>query len=324
MEYMKAAVLTAFGDAESFEIQTVPKPMPEPNQVLVKVCATSINPIDYQTRRGDYKNLVRLPAIIGVDISGIVEEIGEGVTEFKVGDKVFYSPKIFGESGSYAQYHVANVSIVAIKPSNLSHTEAACFPLAGGTAWDCLVTRGNLQVGESVLIHAGAGGVGSIAIQLAKTIGAYVFTTCSSKNKDLVEELGADRVIDYKNEDYTAVINKETGGLGVDLVLDTIGGKTLQHSPEVIRIGGRLVSIVDIETPQSLLEVWSKNLTVHFVFTPQYRAKLDALRKLIERAQLRPMINSILPWEQVVKAHQTLERGGTRGKVVLQFIAEAT
>jgi NADPH:quinone reductase-like Zn-dependent oxidoreductase len=158
--------------------------------VLVRVCATSINPVDYQTRRGDYKELVRLPAILGVDVSGVIEAIGEAVTDFKVGDNVYYSPQIFGEFGSYAQYHVADAAIVALKPANLSHVEAASLPLAGGTAWDCLVTRGNLQVGETVLIHAGAGGVGSIAVQLAKAIGAYVFATCSSRNRDFVTELG--------------------------------------------------------------------------------------------------------------------------------------
>ncbi len=168
MESTKAAVLTAFGDAEKFEIQTVPTPTLKANQVLVRGCATSINLIDYQTRRGDYKELVRLPAILGVDVSGVIEAIGEAVTDFKVGDNVYYSPQVFGESGRYAQYHVADAAIVALKPANLSHVEAASFPLAGGTAWDCLVTRGQLQVGETVLIHAGAGGVGSIAVQLAK------------------------------------------------------------------------------------------------------------------------------------------------------------
>jgi NADPH:quinone reductase len=319
MESMKAAVLTAFGGAESFEIQTVPKPVPKPDQVLVRVCATSINPVDYQTRRGDYKDLIQLPAIIGVDVSGVVEAVGAAVTEFKVGDEVYYSPQVFGELGSYAQYHVADAAIVALKPANLSHIEAACFPVAGGTAWNCLVIRGNLQVGETVLIHAGAGGVGSIAVQLAKAIGAYVFATCSSKNRDLVRELGADRVIDYKNEDYVEVIRQETTGLGVDLVLDTIGGETIQRSLEIIRPFGKLVSIVDIAEPQSLLEAWGKNLTIHFVFTSQYRAKLDALTKLIERTQLRPVIDSILSWDQVAQAHQRLERGAMQGKIVLEF-----
>ena len=319
MQLMKAAVLTAFGGVNGFEIQEVPEPKPKPHQVLVRVHATSLNPVDYQTRRGDYQNLVKLPAILGVDISGVIKAVGESVTTFKVGDEVYYSPQLFGESGSYAEYHVADQQLVAHKPANLSHLEAACFPLAAGTAWDCLVTRGQLQVGESVLIHAGAGGVGSFAIQLAKAMGAYVFTTCSSKNHDLVKKLGADYAIDYKAEDYVEVIQRVTNE-GVDLVLDTIGGETIQRSPQVVRPYGRLVSIVDIATPQSLLEAWAKNLTVHFVITPQYRAKLDSLRHLIERNHLHPVIDSVMPWTQVAQAHQRLEQGGTKGKVVLQVV----
>ncbi|BDA74029.1 NADPH:quinone oxidoreductase [Calothrix sp. PCC 7716] len=319
MEFMQAAVLTAFGRPEVFEFQNIPKPVPSSTQVLVRVHATSINPVDYQTRRGDYKDLVRLPAIIGVDVSGVIEAIGEAVTSFKVGDEVYYSPQIFGEFGSYAQYHVAEESIVAVKPINLTHVEAACFPLAGGTAWDCLVTRGNLQVGETVLIHAGAGGVGSMAIQLAKAMGAYVFTTCSAENFDFVKKLGADYPIDYKHENYIEVIYRETNGRGVDLVLDTVGGDTIERSSEVIHPFGKLVTIVDTATPQILLDAWGKNLTIHFVFSPQYGGKLDALRNLIERYQIRPVIDSVLPWSDIVQAHQRLEKGGMRGKIVLQL-----
>jgi NADPH:quinone reductase len=234
MESMKAAVLTAFGDAEKFEIQTVPIPTLKANQVLVRVCATSINPVDYQTRRGDYKELVQLPAILGVDVSGVIEAIGEAVTDFKVGDNVYYSPQIFGESGSYAQYHVADAAIVALKPANLSHIEAASFPLAGGTAWDCLVTRGNLQVGETVLIHAGAGGVGSIAIQLAKAMGAYVFTTCSAENhvtgftNEEEEAVGLTAIVPFLLEDRL----KERG---------SIYSKTANWVPYV-QVDGRLVT----------------------------------------------------------------------------------
>jgi NADPH:quinone reductase len=266
------------------------------------------------------KELVRLPAILGVDVSGVIEEIGEAVTDFKVGDNVYYSPQVFGEFGSYAQYHAADAAIVALKPANLSHIEAASFPLAGGTAWDCLVTRGNLQVGETVLIHAGAGGVGSIAVQLAKAMGAYVFTTCSAENFDFVKKLGADYPIDYKHENYIEVIGRETNGRGVDLVLDTVGGDTIGRSPEVIHPFGRLVTIVDIADPQTLLDAWGKNLTIHFVLSPQYRDKLDALRNLIERDQIRPVIDSVLPWSDIVQAHQRLEKGGIRGKIVLQLV----
>ncbi len=320
MQLMRAIVLTAFGGVEGFEVQEVLKPQPQPNQVLVQVHATSVNPVDYQTRRGDYKQLVTLPAILGVDISGVVEAVGEAVTQFEVGDAVYYSPQLFGESGSYAEYHVADEQIVALKPINLSHVEAACFPLAAGTAWDCLVTRGNLRVGEFVLIHAGAGGVGSVAIQLAKAMGAYIFTTCSSQNADFVKSLGADRVIDYKSEDYVEVIRQQTNRTGVDLVLDTIGGNTIQQSPQVIKPFGRLVTIVDITKPQSLLEAWEKNVTIHFVFTPQYRTKLDYLRHLIEQNQIKPVIDSVMPLGQIAQAHRHLEQGGVRGKIVLKVV----
>ncbi|VEP13624.1 NADPH:quinone oxidoreductase [Hyella patelloides LEGE 07179] len=318
MSLMKAALLTEFGSANQLEIQEVPKPQPKHDQILVRVCATSINPIDYQIRRGDYQDLVKLPVIIGVDISGVVEAVGESVTSFQIGDEVYYSPQLLGESGSYAEYHVASEHIVARKPSKISHIEAACFPLAAGTAWDCLVTRGKLQVGESILIHGGAGGVGSFAIQLAKAMGAYVFTTCSAKNHDLVKKLGADRIIDYQKEDYVAAIEYETQGKGIDLVLDTIGGETIQKSLEIIRPYGRLVSIVDIDNPQSLLTAWAKNLTLHFVFTSQENTKLNSLRQLIERKQLFPIIERVMPLIQVAEAHQRLEQGGTRGKIVLQ------
>ena len=322
MQLMKAAVLTAFGGVNGFEIQEVPKPKPKPHQVLVRVHATSLNPVDYQTRRGDYQNLVKLPAILGVDISGVIEAVGESVTTFKVGDQVYYSPQLFGESGSYTEYHVADEQIVAHKPANLSYLEAACFPLAAGTAWDCLVTRGNLRVGESVLIHAGAGGVGSVAIQLAKAMGAYVFTTCSSQNVDFVKSLGADQVIDYKSEDYVEIIQQQTNRTGVDLVLDTIGGDTIQQSPQVIKPFGRLVTIVDITKPQSLLEAWGKNVTIHFVFTPQYRTKLDYLRHLIEQNQIKPVIDSVMPLSQIAQAHRHLEQGGVRGKIVLKVMED--
>ena len=318
MSLMKAAVLNEFGNFNKLTIQEVAKPQPKPHQILVRVYATSVNPVDYQARRGDYKELVELPAIIGVDISGVVEAVGESVTSFQIGDEVYYSPKLLGESGSYAEYHVADEYIVAHKPKNLSHTEAASFPLAAGTAWDCLVTRGELQVGESVLIHAGAGGVGSFAVQLAKAMGAYVFTTCSAKNHDLVRKLGVDFVIDYQTEDYLAVIKRKTQGKGVDLVLDTIGGNTIQQSLEIIRPYGRLVSIVDLATPQSLLAAWDKNLTLHFVFTSQESHKLNLLKQLIERQQLFPIIDCVLPLSEVAKAHQRLEQGGTRGKIILQ------
>src|SRR5690606_10747543 len=163
--------------------------------VLVRVHATSINPLDYQVRRGDYRDLVPLPAITGHDVSGVVEEIGPGVTTFCPGDEVWYTPQIFDGPGSYAEYHVAAESIVGKKPASLSHLEAASRTLVGGTVWDALVVRATLQAGESILIHGGAGGVGHVAIQVAKAIGARVLTTVRAANFEFVQRLGADVMI---------------------------------------------------------------------------------------------------------------------------------
>ena len=315
---MKAMMIEAFGGADMFSETKVPTPEPGANELLVRVEATSVNPVDYQTRRGDYQDLMTLPAVIGSDVSGVVEKIGGAVEEFAVGDEVYYMPELLTGTGSYAQYHVADKSIVARKPANLSHAEAASMPLVGITVWDCLMDRGRLQAGEPVLIHAGAGGIGSFAIQLAKAMGAYVFTTCSERNIDLPKSLGADRVIDYHKEDYAEVIEKETDGAGVHLVFDTIGGDTIERSATVLATFGRLVSIVDIAQPQNLLASWDKNVTIHLVFATPLGTKLDRLREFIERGQIRPVIDSVLPLTEVATAHEKLEQGGVRGKIVLE------
>jgi NADPH:quinone reductase-like Zn-dependent oxidoreductase len=203
---MKAMILTSFGGAQSFELCDVPKPVPQAGEVLVRVHATSINPLDYQVRRGDYADLVPLPAITGHDVSGVVEAVGPGVTAFAPGDEVWYTPQIFGGPGSYAEYHVAAENIIGKKPSALSHLEAASLSLVGGTAWEALVVRAALRVGERILIHGGAGGVGHVAIQLAKAIGAKVFTTVREGNFEFARRMGADVLIDYEKEDYVDAI----------------------------------------------------------------------------------------------------------------------
>lgn len=316
---MNAAVLGDFGSPDSFELRRVPRPSPGPGEVLTRIHAAAINSVDIQTRRGDYREWVPLPVILGVDASGVVEAVGEGVQELSPGDPVFYSPRLFGGDGSYAEYHVAPVSIIARKPHNLSHVEAACLPLAAGTAWDCLVTRCQLRVGETVLIHAGAGGVGSFAIQLARSIGARVLTTCSARSLAFVETLGPDVIIDYGREDVTARVLEETGGEGVDVVLDTIGGDALEQAARLLRPHGRLATIVDVPRGQNLLEFWPKNLNLHFVFTEQHRTKLEALGQLVERGKLRPYLDSVYPLSQVAEAHRKIEAGGVRGKIVLSL-----
>ncbi|RCK20005.1 zinc-dependent alcohol dehydrogenase family protein [Thalassospira lucentensis] len=316
---MKAQILKSFGGPESFELSDVAKPVPHAGQVLVRVHATSINPLDYQVRRGDYPDYVPLPAITGHDVSGVVEEVGSGVTAFAPGDEVWYTPQIFDGPGSYAEYHVASESIIGIKPPSLSHLEAASLTLVGGTAWEALVVRAALRVGESILIHGGAGGVGHVAIQLAKAIGAKVFTTARDTQFEFARSMGADVIIDYEKEDYVDVIMRETGGHGVDVIFDTIGGDTLTRSPNALAQLGRVVSIVDIAKPQNVIEAWGKNASFHFVFTRQNRGKLDELSALIERGQLRPHVGAVYSLADIPLAHARLEtrNNGLLGKIAI-------
>ncbi len=314
---MQAMIITGFGGPEVFEERYIPKPEPQANEILVRVYATSVNPVDYKIRRNGAWAGVEPPAVIGYDVAGVVEEVGLGVKNFKMGDEVFYTPVIFDGEGSYAEYHVVDESIVAPKPRNLSFTEAASIPLAGCTAWDGVVRLAKTQPGETILIHAAAGGVGSLAVQIAKAAGARVLATCSKKNIALVKSLGADVVIDYRAEDFVKAVLRETEDQGVDIVYDTVGGDTLARSIEITRPYGRLVSIVD--TTGDLNGAYIKNLTLYFLFLERASYKMEALRNLIEQEQLHPVIDSVLPLNQVAKAHQHLERGGVKGKIVLEI-----
>lgn len=312
---MKAIVLTKFGGPDSFELQDVAIPEVGIGELLVRVIATAINPLDYQIRRGDYPQYVPLPAITGHDVSGVVEEVGPGVTDFQVGDEVFYTPRIFGpKGGSYAEYNVVAQALVTHKPANLSHEEAASTTLVGGTAWEALVTRAKLHPAESVLVHGGAGGVGSIAIQLAKAMGATVYTTCRKSDQEFVRQLGADHAIDFTSQDYTQEIAGLTAGKGVHVVLDTIGGLTLSQSPHVLGDGGRVVTLVDLATAQNLVAAWGVNAEYHFVFTRQNRGKLQALKTLLESGRIRPVIGARFSLAQIPQAHAVLERGELDGR----------
>jgi NADPH:quinone reductase len=262
---------------------------------------------------------VPLPAIIGHDVSGVVEEVGSDVREFAVGDEVYYTPRIFGGAGSYAEQHVADVVLVGRKPRNLTHLEAASLTLVGGTVWEALVQRAQLKVGETILIHGGAGGVGTVAIQVARAIGARVITTARRSSHGLVRSLGADEVIDRTSDDYVPAVVELTHGQGVDVVFDTIGGDTLARSALALADSGRVVSIVDIAQPQNLIAAWGRNAAYHFVFTRQSRGKLDALTRLVERGLVRPVIGATLPLARMAEAHALLEgrAGGLHGKIAI-------
>ncbi|MBI1857950.1 MAG: zinc-dependent alcohol dehydrogenase family protein [Candidatus Melainabacteria bacterium] len=313
---MKAMIINKKGGSEIFETYEMPLPDPKGKELLVKVYATSVNPVDCKIRSGMIDTGVGFPQILGFDVSGVVEEIGDKVSDFKKGDEVYYLPRILGWQGAYAEYHLVEEEIASKKPSNISHIEAGAVPLVASTVWDALIERAKIKMGESILIHAGAGGVGSIAIQLAKICGLYVFTTCSSKNADLVKSLGADKIIDYKTEDFVEVVMKETNKQGVDIAFDTVGGDVLTRSFEAVKHFGRISSIVRV--PANLEIAFFKNITFHPVFVQSGRFKLDQIRTLIERKRLIPVIDSVMTLGDVASAHKKLEKGGVRGKIVLK------
>ncbi len=313
---MKTMVIKGFGGPEVFERRDFGVPEPGINDLLVRVHATSVNPVDAKIRRDGAWAGVRPPAVIGYDVAGVVEAAGAGVTAFKPGDEVFYTPEIFGKPGSYAEYHVVDESIVAAKPPRLSFEEAAALPLAGCTAWDAVVELAGVQPGETVLVHGASGGVGSLAVQMARASGARVVATCRRERFELVRALGAEVTIDYRDEDVAAAALRETGRTGVDAAFDFVGGETLARSLGCVRPYGRIVSIVG--TTGDLNAAYIKNITVHFAFLERARYKVEALRRLCDQARLRPVVDRVLPLEDVAEAHRVLEAGGqVAGKIVL-------
>lgn len=319
---MRVMELVRFGDPDTaFAARELPRPTPGPGQVLVRVLATSVNPLDLQTRRGDYRDQVALPAVIGNDVSGVVVETGPGADDFQPGDEVWYLAPMFAGQGTYAEFHVVDQALVARKPARLSHIEAAALALVGVTVWEALAERAGVRAGERVLVHGGAGGVGSAAIQVADALGAEVVTTARAKDHEFVTGLGADITIDFSAGDYVPQV-RALGG--VDVVLDTVGGNTLSRSPEVLADRGRVVSIVDIPEPQNLLAAWGVNATYHFLFVSPGRAKLDALRRLVDQDKLRPVIGAVLPLADIAQAHTLMEGGPAvegrrrpRGKIAI-------
>jgi NADPH2:quinone reductase len=311
-------VTPQFGGPNLFEERDVEKPHPGPGEVLVRVVAAGTNPVDAKFRAAGGSIGLEAPIVLGADISGVVEEVGAGVTDLAPGDEVYYTPEVFGfrSNGAYAEYHAAEADIVAKKPAPLSHEEAAAVPLAGGTAYEAIVRRLAVRVGETVLIHGGAGGVGSFAVQIAKAAGARVLATAGSDNQKALEELGADVPIDYRSQDATQLALEDTGGEGVDAVFDAVGGATIVDSIPATKPFGRLATILGAQG--DLTPHYQKNQTLYGVFLTRERARLEQMGALIERGQVRPLVAEVLPLEEVGKAHERLDSGHGRGKVVLR------
>lgn len=319
---MRAMVTPQFGGPDLFEERDVQRPQAGPGEVQVRVVAAGTNPVDATLRASGLSMGIEPPVVLGADISGLVEEVGPGVTDLSPGDEVYYTPEVFGprSNGSYAEYHVAKADIVAKKPASLSHEEAAAVPLAGGTAYEAIVRRLAVRIGETVLIHGGAGGVGSFAVQIAKAAGARVLATAGPYNQEILRELGADVAIDYSSQDVTEVVLDDTGGVGVNAVFDTVGGGTIVESIPATKPFGRLATILGAQG--DLTPLYQKNQILYGVFLTRERARLEEMSTLIERGQVRPLVVEVLPLEEVGKAHERLDSGHGRGKVVLKVAQE--
>ena len=313
---MRAMVTPQFGGPDLFEERDVERPHPGPGEVLVRVVAAGTNPVDAKVRAAGGSRGLEAPIILGADVSGVVEEVGPGVTDLAPGDEVYYTPEVSGpgSNGAYAEYHVARADIVAKKPASLSHEEAAAVPLAGGTAYEALVRRLAVKVGETTLIHGGAGGVGSFAVQIARASGARVLATAGPDNQETLEALGADVAIDYTQQDVAEVALDYTGG--VDAVLDAVGGETVVNSIPATRPFGRLATILGAQG--DLTPLYQKNQVLFGVFLTRERARLEELARLIERGQVRPLVDQVLDLGEVGKAHERLDSGHGRGKTVLR------
>ena len=312
---MKAMFVRAWGGPEVFEAAEVSRPVPGLGQVLVRVRAASVNPVDYKIRRGgDWAGLPK-PSILGYDAAGIVEAVGEGVSHLAPGDEVFYSAKIFGRQGTYAEYHVEDADIVAKKPVALSFEQAAALPLAAITAYDSIVSFFQTKPGDTVLVHAGAGGVGCYAVQLARAAGARVLATGRRENEAFIRDLGADEVIDYRTSRFEDEVLRLTSGKGVDAAYDTVGGDTIPRSIGCVRPYGKLATIVSIDGNVSGMNI--RNQTLYGGFMERTAAKIQALATLAERGRIRPVIDSTFPLERVADAHRKIEGGGMKGKIVI-------
>ncbi|MEV0894072.1 NADP-dependent oxidoreductase [Promicromonospora sp. NPDC050262] len=311
----------------------VPEPVVGEHDVLVQVQAAGLNMLDEKIRAGEFKQILpyKLPQILGNDVAGTVIGVGPRVQEFALGDQVYARPDK-DRIGTFAERIAVAEADLALKPVSVDIEEAASLPLVALTAWQALVEKGNVQPGQRVLIHAGAGGVGTIAIQLAKHLGATVATTVSGGNADFVRELGADSVIDYRTQDFEQLLD------GYDLVLDSLGGQNLEKSLRVLRPGGKAIGIAGPPDPAFAREVGlnpvlrlaiagisgkirrrAKRLGVTYEFLFM-RASGDQLREitaLVDSGVLRPVVGRVFDFDQTVQAVQSLERGGIRGKAVV-------
>ena len=333
---MKAFIVDHYAKNTPLRLGDLPEPQVGPNDVLVLVHAAAVNLIDSKLRDGEFKPILpyRPPFVVGHDVAGTVVSVGASVRRFKVGDEVYSRPRD-GRIGTFAEQIAIDEADVALKPANLSMEEAASIPLVGLTAWQALVERAKLKRGQKVFIQAGSGGVGTLAIQLAKHLGATVATTTSAANADLVRSLGADYVIDYKRSDFEQVLS------GYDVILNSQDNKTLQKSLRVLKRGGIAISISGPPEPEfarrqrlglmlrlvmrilsSGIRRQARRAGLHysFLFMAGNGSQLSEITSLIEKGVIRPVVDRVFPFEQTNDALAYVETGRARGKVVIKVI----
>jgi NADPH:quinone reductase len=331
---MKAILMTAAGEPEVLQLAEVPIPqIQSPREILVELKAAGVNPIDTKLRRRDTFYPERMPAILGCDGAGVVVAIGAGVQRFAVGDEVYFcNGGLGGHPGNYAEYATVDERFVAHKPSSISFAAAAAAPLVLITAWEALYDRGRLEAGRRVLIHAGAGGVGHVAIQLAKLQGADVCTTVSTAQKaEFVRSLGADKVILYKEEDFVTATLDWTNGEGVELAFDTVGGSVIPATFPAVQIGGDLVTLLEPDANTSWKVARNRNLRFSFelMLTPMLQGLVDLqahqahilseCARLVDEKKLKIHVSQEFPLTEAANAHRLLETGSVTGKLVLQI-----
>jgi NADPH:quinone reductase-like Zn-dependent oxidoreductase len=332
---MKAFTINKYSKNEGLQLADVPEPEVKDNDVLVEVHAAGVNLLDSKIKTGEFKLILpyKLPLILGHDVAGVITKVGKNIKKFKVGDEV-YARTADHHIGTFAEFISIDERDVAFKPRNISMEEAASIPLVALTAWQVLVERAQIKKGQKVFIQAGSGGVGTIAIQLAKHLGATVATTASAKSFDLLNELGADVIIDYKNSDFENRLSN------YDVVLNSQDQKTLEKSLRILKSGGKLISISGPPTPDFAKEIkapWfvkiilslissgirkkakNKNVDYSFLFMKANGQQLSEITSLIEAKVIKPVIDKIFPFDKTSEALIYVESGRAKGKVVIKI-----
>src|SRR6266576_1929611 len=310
---MRAIVIHAYGGPEVMRLENVARPEPADDEILIRVVAASINPVDVAIRKGYIAKLVgNFPLILGMDAAGIVEKVGNKVTKYKAGDPVFAFFTVKDEGG-YAEFVTAREDEIASKPNNVSFAQAAGAGAAGATAWEALINTANLRSGQTVLIHGGSGGVGHLAIQIAKARGAKVFATASTANQDFLKQMGADVAIDYTKQKFEDVAKD------VDVVLDSIGRDTLARSYAVVKKGGIIVSLVARPKESELEKHGIRGTALN---AEPNSGELAEIGRLIDDKKIKVIVSQTFPLSEAMKAQEQVATGHTRGKIVLKVADE--